>query len=161
MPDDFTVTGADDFLRLSKALKAAGETDMRKALHKGLRAAVKPVSERAEQKLREGLPYGTKGKAVTQVVQPRTGRDPGVRVVVRYGSKRASNAQLANAKGIIRHPVFADGGKTRKEWRWVNQDVPELKGWFDRTYTDSAPALLRALHGVLEGVADDIVRRAK
>ena len=158
---DFSVTGADDFLRLSKALKDVGDKEMRKALHKGLRDAVKPVMPDAEKRLADSLPYLNRGKAVSQVVQVKTGRDPGITVGVRYGSKRASNAQLANSKGVFRHPVFADGDKTRKEWRWVNQPVPDAEGWFDKTYQNAAPELRRGLERVLEDVADEIVRKAR
>lgn len=156
---DFEVRGADDFLRLSKALKAAGRTELRKELHKGLREGVKPVLPKAKKKLHDALPTPlAKTAAVRQVVQVKTGRDPGVTIAVRYGSKRASNAALANRKGIIRHPVFADDKKTRKEWRWVNQDVPDAKGWFDETYREAAPQMRRALEAALGSVIDKIVR---
>jgi hypothetical protein len=161
MADDFEIHGAAQFLRLSKALKDAGQTGLRKELNKGIRDGVKPLVPKAAQKLSEGLPNAISGKPVRQTVQVRTGRDPGVRVVVRYGSKRASNAKLANREGRIRHPVFADGEKTRKEWRWVNQDVPNAKGWFDETYTDAAPDLRRAIEAAMEAVAERIVREAK
>lgn len=165
---DFDVRGADDFLKLSKALKAAGEDKLRKELNKGIREGVKPVSVKAEKRLRESLPYAPRGggKAVSQTVQPRTGRDPGVRVVVRYGSKRASNAQSANSKGVIRHPVFADfdlnsGAVGRKGWRWVNQSVPSAKGWFDDTYRDAGPEVRRSIELAMQAVADEVVRKAK
>lgn len=159
--DDFSVRGADDFLRLSKALKEAGHTDLRKALHKSLRDAVKEVMPEAERKLAEELPYLKRGKAVTQVVQVKTGRDPGVTVGMRYGSKRSTNARLANSKGVFRHPVFADGEKTRKEWHWVDQPVPGAKGWFDKTYINAAPKIRRRIEGAMSDTVERIVREAK
>jgi len=161
MADDFTVRGAGDFMRLSKALKEAGRTDLRKQLHKGLRDAVKKVMPEAEQKLAEQLPYLKRGKAVNQVVQVKTGRDPGVTVGMRYGSRRSTNARLANSKGVFRHPVWADGAKTRKEWRWVNQPVPGALGWFDNTYRDAAPEIRRQIEAVMGDLINDIVRKAK
>jgi hypothetical protein len=161
MADDFAVHGADQFLRLSKALKEAGQTGLRKELNKAIRDGVKPVIPKAKKRLEDGLPRAIAKSAVQQVVQVKTGRDPGVSVAVRFGSKRASNAQLANSQGMIRHPVFADGKKTRKEWRWVNQNVPNAKGWFDDTYTAAAPDLRRAIEAAMQAVADRIVREAR
>jgi hypothetical protein len=158
--NDFEVRGAQQFLDLSKALKAAGDKPMRQALTAGMRKAVKPAMKQAQRRLKDGLPYGGRGNAASQTVQVKTGRDPGVSVVVKYGSKRASNAHLANTKGRIRHPVFADGEKPRKDWRWVNQEVPGLKGWFDETYRDAAPEIRKALEKAMEDIAQMIVAQA-
>lgn len=156
---DFTVKGADDFLKLSKALKEAGRTELRRDLHKALRAAVRAHTPKAERELAEHLPY-LKGrqKAVSHVAQVKTGRDPGITVGVRYGSKRATNARLANNEGRFRHPVFADGEKTRKEWRWVNQEVPGAKGWFDQIWQDATPEVRGALDVVMQDIADRVVK---
>lgn len=162
---DFEVKGADQFLRLSKALKAAGDTETRKALHKGLRDAVNDVKPKAAEALAEALPraLAARGKAVKQAVQVKTGNDPGVSVVVRYGKAGsglgAVNAQLVNRQGKFRHPVFPDPEKTRSGWHWVDQTVDGV-GWFDKTYENAAPEIRRALEQVLENVVDDIVRKA-
>lgn len=161
MIEGFEVRGTDQFLRLSKALKQAGHTDLRKRLHKGLRDAVKQVMPEAEQRLAEQLPYLKRGKSVNQVVQVKTGNDPGVTVGVRFGSRRSTNARLANTKGVFRHPVFADGEKTRKEWAWVNQSVPGAKGWFDKTYMEAAPDIRLQIEAVMGDVLDEIVREAE
>lgn len=157
-----SVQGADDFIRLSKALKAAGRTQMRKDLHKALRDAVKAHTPKAEQELAKYLPY-LKGrqKAVTQTAQVKTGRDPGVTVGVRFGSKRSTNARLANTKGVFRHPVYGRGNKTRKEWRWVDQPVPGAKGWFDRVWEESTPEVREQLRQVMQDIVERIVREAK
>lgn len=158
MASSFEVRGADDFYRLSKALKQAGQKQLRKELHKGLRDGVKPVVPKARDRLRDGLPSGMRA-TVQQVVQVKTGNNPGITVGVRYGSKRSTNARMANTQGVIRHPVFADAGKTRKEWRWVNQSVPDAKGWFDKTYAESAPEIRRALEVAMGRVINDIVKK--
>ena len=62
---------------------------------------------------------------------------------------------------MFRHPVWADGDKTRKEWAWVNQAVPGAKGWFDKTYMEAAPDIRRQLEAVMGDVLDEIVREAK
>lgn len=161
MIDGFEIRGTDQFVALSKALKHTGHADLRKKLHKGLRDAVKQVMPEAEQKLAEQLPYLKRGKSVNQVVQVKTGNDPGVTVGVRFGSRRSTNARLANSKGVFRHPVYADGDKTRKEWAWVNQNVPGAKGWFDKTYMEAAPDIRAQIETVMGDVLDEIVREAK
>lgn len=150
------VQGAEDFIRLSKALKAAGRTQMRKDLHKALRDAVKAHTPKAEQELAKYLPY-LKGrqKAVTQTAQVKTGRDPGVTVGVRFGSKRSTNARLANQQGRFRHPVFGNRGV------WVDQPVPGAEGWFDRVWEESTPEVREQLQQVLQDIVERIVREAK
>ena len=77
------------------------------------------------------------------------------------GSKRSTNARLANSKGVFRHPVFADGDLTRKEWAWVDQPVPGAKGWFDKTYINAAPDVRKRIEQVMQETVDEIVAKAK
>lgn len=166
MVADFEVRGADEFLRLSKALKEAGQTETRKALHKGLRDAVNAVKPEAADALASALPSGLsgRGKAVKQAVVVKTGADPGVSVVVRFGRAGrglgASNARQVNRSGTFRHPIYADGDKTRNEWGWVDQSTGG-EGWFDKTYQNAAPQMLRALEGAMQQVIDQIVQKAR
>lgn len=160
------VRGADDFLRLSKHLKVTGQKDLRKELHKGLRESVKPHTKKATDRLASALPSGLsgKGKATKQQVKVKTGRDPGVSVVVRYGKAGrgigASNARMLNRQGRFRHPVFARGG-SRGGWPWAAQSVPGARGWFDDTYRRAAPDIRKELGGVLDDVAQQIVDKSK
>lgn len=162
MAGDFSVTGADDFLRLSKALKGV-EPDLRKALHKGLRDGVKRAMPDAEQKFLALLPYMEKrrGKVLQQVALIKTGVNPGVTVGIRFGTRHSSNARLANSKGLFRHPVFADQEFERKDWKWVNQPISGATNWFVNAYMEAAPEIRAELEGVLEQVADQIVMRAR
>lgn len=159
MSNDFEVTGADQFLRLSKALKEAGHAEMRKSLHKGLRAAVDQVKPKAAAALAEALPSGLKGRGerVKQAVVVKTGADPGVSVVVRYGKAGrglgASNAKSINRSGKFRHPVYKTGA-------WAPQDTSG-QAWFDKTYSNAAPEILASLEKALQQVADDIVKKAR
>jgi hypothetical protein len=151
--DDFTVRGTGDFIRLSKALKAAGRTELRKELHKGMRKAARPLIPKARAEARARLPQS--GGLADQVareparVQVRTGRDPGVRVVI--GRKRGG-ARQAN-RGVIRHPVFGNRDV------WVDQRV--RPGWFDDPMRGEAPAIRRDVLRAMDDVADQVVRDAK
>lgn len=158
---DFKVTGADDFLKLSKGLKRSGNKPLRAKLNAGLKDTTRTLIPKAQQALADGLPADlrARGANVKQVVQVRTGADPGVRIAVRYGKRGrglgASNARLANRAGLIRHPVFGN------RERWVNTRVPRARDWFDGTYARSAPLIRPRLQRVLKDVADEVVREAK
>lgn len=150
---DFTVHGAEGFLALSKALKAAGRTEMRKTLHKGMKDAVKPLVPKARESARESLPKtGGLNKLVASASirpQVRTGRNAyGVRIVV--GSK--PGARSTN-RGVIRHPVFGN----REEW--VEQKVSS--GWFDDVMEAGVPAVRADVEAALARVVDDIIRGAR
>lgn len=151
MAEDFEVEGADQFLRLSKALKHAGRTELRKELNAGLRRAAKPLVRKTRTEALRRLP--SRGGLARQVarepqrVQVRTGaRTAGVRLVV---GKRDGGAQAAN-RGVIRHPVFGNRDV------WVNQRVPA--GWFDDTVKQNVPAVRRELEQALHDVAERVVR---
>lgn len=155
MSDDFSMEGAEQFYRLSKALKTAGETELRKELNKGLRNAAKPLIKDTRATALRILPKrGGLAQIVAkepQRVQVRTGdKTAGVRIVV--GKKRG--AARATNRGIVRHPVF--GIRTA----WVTQRVKP--GWFDDTLAEQGPGKVRPeLDAAIQRVADQVVSRAK
>jgi hypothetical protein len=157
--DFIELRGADGFLRLSKALKQAGQAELRKKLHKGMRDAVTAYKPKAEAALASALPSGLQGRSkVRQVIRVRTGADPGVSVVVRYGKTTrgglgASNARMLNHQGMIRHPTFGHPP-------WVNQPVGSSTGWFDDIWRASSPAVRRELELQVQSVLDQIAREA-
>lgn len=150
----FQVTGAEQFLRASKALKAAGELGLRKELHKAMRVAVKPLTPLTRAAAMEQLPkrggMNVRVAKAKQTPQARTGaRTAGVRLTV---GKSGSGARGANV-GVVRHPVFGDAKK------WVDQPVPNATGWFDETCRQHAPTLvLPALEVALHDLAYEIAR---
>jgi hypothetical protein len=153
MAEDFAVRGTDDFYRLSKALKHAGRTGMRKELHKGLQRAAKPLIPKTRREALHRLPR--RGGLAQQVarepqrVQVRTGATTaGVRVVV---GKKRGGARAAN-QGRIRHRVFGQDV-------WVEQRV--TPGWFDDTVRGDAPEIRRDLERVVEDFAKQVVREAR
>lgn len=154
MADDFEIRGADEFLRLSKALKHAGRTELRKDLTNGLKRAARPLTPKTRAEALRRLPQ--RGGLAAQVakepqrVQVRTGVETaGVRLVV---GKKRGGAQAAN-RGVIRHPVFGNRDV------WVSQSVPP--GWFDETIKGEAPAIRRELEKVLEDIAERVVRETR
>lgn len=149
MTDDFTVTGGEQVARLSKALREAGRTELRKELHKALREAAKPLIEETRAEALRRLPRrGGLAKRVAEAPQRlavSAGKDPGIRIVV---GKTKSGAKAAN-DGFIRHPVFGNREV------WVNQKVPA--GWFDDPLRASAPRIAPHVERAMQNVVDQIV----
>lgn len=150
--ENFRVDGAERFLALSKALKAAGQTELRKDLNKSMKDAVKPLIPKARDAAGRMLPQkGGLAKKVSKTPirpQVRTGQDTaGVRLVV--GKRRGSAAASTN-RGTVSHPVFKTGV-------WVQQSV--TPGWFDATLEAEAPAVTRqAIEDALEVMSQRVVR---
>lgn len=162
MPADFEVHGAADFLTLSKSLKHAERTTMRRELTKGVRDATKPLLPEAAAALAASLPSGlqSRGRRVKQRVQVKTGNDPGVTIAVPYGRRGAgglgaSNARLANTQGLIRHPLFGD------RENWYSTRVPQAQGWFDDYYSRQARRVLPEIESAMQRVIDQIVKEAR
>lgn len=146
--DDFAIQGADQFLRLSKALKAAGQTEVRKELNKALRDATKPLIVETRAAAGQRLPQrgglARRMSKAPQRVKVSTGRDPGVSIVLK--------AQPGIKNGTIRHPVF--GGPA-----FVTQRVDGT--WWDDTLEAGAPRVLPEIEKALAAVARQVLNQTK
>lgn len=147
---DFEVRGADDFLKLSKALKRAGRGDLRKELNKAMKVAAKPLVNVARDAFRSGLPSGgglnafMAKKPITVVT--RTGKDPGVSVKVAKADPRLDSA------GRLTHPVFG------RRPNVVQQVQP---GIFSTAMQAETPEIRGDLEQALENFAERIVREVR
>lgn len=148
---DFQISGVDDFLKLSKALKHAGHGELRKELNRRLKEAVKPLTPETRARALETLPkrggLAARVAKAPQRVAVKTGRDAGVALVV--GKRAGSGARSANT-GSVRHPVFGD----RKTF--VEQKVPA--DWFDGPARKAKPEVTKAVEQAMQSIVDDIVR---
>jgi hypothetical protein len=153
--------GVEDFFRMSKALKGAGRTELRRELHKGLKDGVKPLVKQANRVLAEGLPapLAARGNRTKQVVLVQTGKTPAITIGMRFGGRGTglgvSNARLANRLGVIRHPVWGN------RQVWANTPVPGALGWFDDTYAAGAPTIRPELDAAVRRVVEQIIREAR
>lgn len=154
-----SIKGADDFLKLSKALKAAGQTEFRKELHKGMRNAARPLIPEIRDAARQKLPHrGGLNERIAKKpyqAQVRTGSSTaGVRIV---GSKVEPRI---NAQGRVAHPVFGRTGKPKKPGgrNTVVQQVPAARGYFDRTLQEKGPQIRVAVAGALNDFAQRLAR---
>jgi hypothetical protein len=144
-----SIKGAEDLLALSKRLKAAGQTELRKELHKDMREAAKPLIPKVRKAAREQLPSaGGLNERIAKKPyrsQVRTGaRTAGVRIT---GSKVDPRIN----QGRVWHPVFGREGKAKNGGRnSVVQNVPSADGYFDDTLRDQGPAVREELRQVLD-----------
>jgi hypothetical protein len=146
------IKGTDDFYKLSKALKVAGQTGLRKELHKAVRDAAKPLIPKIRQAARKKLPKGGE-------LNERIAKKP-YRAQARTGAKTAG-VRITGTKvdprinqGRVYHPVFG-----RKPG--VVQQVPAAKGYFDETLSSEGPAVRDAVLQTLSDFTDRIVREAR
>lgn len=147
---DLRVQGAEQLVRVSKALKGAPK-ELRSELTKGITRAVKPLKQSAKAEARNSLPRrGGLGRRVAKTKLPHrrraTGNAAGVRVLAQPGA-------VADPKridrGRVRHPTFGRGP-------WVLQDVQP--GWFSRPMQDGAPQVRKELVKAMDDVARKIAR---
>ena len=142
--------GARDFLAVSKYLKTAGETGLRKQFHKTVRDAAKPLIPLVRQSARNAGPK--KGGLNERLAkkpyraQTRTGvNTAGVRIV---GTKVDPRI---NDLGRIAHPVF--GRKPS-----VVQYDPALKGYFDKPLQAAAPLVQKDVTAAMQDWTSRLLR---
>lgn len=128
-----SIQGANELLRISKALKSAGQKGLRNEFHATVRTAAKPLVPKVKQAARDKFPskgginehYAKKKySAVT-----RTGaKTAGVRIV---GAKLDPRT---DATGRVAHPIFGRKGKAKNKGKnMAVQTIPQAKGFFSGT----------------------------
>ena len=152
------IRGADNLLALSKKLKAAGQTELRKELHKAMRNVAKPLVPKIREAARKQLP--TAGGLNDRIAkkpyraQVRTGaKTAGVRIT---GTKVDPRI---NREGRVWHPVFGREGKAANGGRnSVVQKVPSAEGYFDETLRDEGPEVREELRSTLAAWSERLLR---
>jgi len=165
---DFEIHGADNFYRVSKALKAAGATGMRRELHNAMRRAARPLTKVAKGAAHEVFPkrggLADREEKIPFRSTVKTSRDQhGVEIVA---PGRFVAAKTTNEAGRFKKPVFGrvhpplTVAESRKTWTWRWQEVPGSEGWFDRAMEGSAPLVRPELEKALDNVIDEVIRGA-
>lgn len=149
---DLSITGADKFAKVAKALKQAGDKELQKELYSALNRATKPMRAEAKKSAEQRLPHaGGLNKRVARArmsTRRKTGKNPGVKIVA------TGMSQLAMMdKGRVRHPVWGNRG------RWVNQPIPQAEGWFTEPMQEGKPIAQREIIKTLNAVARKLARR--
>lgn len=148
MSADFEIKGAEQFLKLSKALKGAGRTELRKELNKRIKKAAKPAGDAVKDAARSGFPQrGGAGAFFAKkraTVVTATGKDPGVKIRFAKGDKRL------DTEGRLSHPVFGRPGS-----RAITRIQP---GILSGGFQESAPEVRKDIEAAIQSVIDDVVK---
>lgn len=148
------VEGGAQLREVALRLKLAGDVELKKAMYRNLRAATEPARKAVVAEERAVLPK--RGGLNEWVAETKVGhrtligaRTAGITLVQsRKGRTRPHDLRKMN-EGHLRHPVYADPSKSRRQWTWVEQDIPS--GWWDRPLLASRPIVLAAcLHAMHE-----------
>lgn len=154
MTDPISVTGADDIVAISKALKTFN-LELRKEFTRGIVAAGKPLIPIVREALAQSYPKsgGLAAKMARSRVRIalRTGtKDPGLSVVI-----PGIQAKLGEEYGFIRHPVYGRPGQTRREWTWVKQDIDT--GAINRAVIANLDKVIPDVEAILEQTATRVL----
>ena len=129
---------AAEFEAFAAKLKQA-ERKVRGAVRKGIRDAVRPLTEGVVEEGAEGLPGGLAAHVVAKGSRPQT-RQSARAVTVVFG-KKAGPQIGAIDEGSVRHPTF--GHKP-----WVSQSIPA--GAFSEALEGRLPEVRKAVAGQVE-----------
>jgi hypothetical protein len=148
------MSGASDFAALSRRLREAGETGLRRELAKALRTAADPIVReiRDSSNLRSYMPdrYAETLAADLSVstVQRGSIRSPGVRIQARTGTKKRKVGDVD--AGVLHHPLYGN----REHW------FLQLRGMKAGFFTDpcekSGPAVRDEILAAMDDVASKI-----
>jgi hypothetical protein len=150
---DIRVVGADKLARLSRALKDAGDKDLRRELGAGLRRAARPMRETFKAGALGFLPHrGGLAEEVAVGMRFTTKVGTGANPSVRITASLPGHDLPAINRGRLRKPVFGN----RKVW--VTQQIrPGF--WTDSGYV-AAPAVRVELVKAIDAVAAKLEAKA-
>ena len=156
--------------RLARAhvrMREAGRRDLQQQVGKAIRTAARPVVADVKKAYRE-LPNvspaarpGPQARATVAsavgLILRATGPNPQVRIYVAVSRLPKDMRALVFAweRGRWRHPVFANPEKTRREWRWVSQEV---RPPFRRAVRGHSRAFRTAVDGAIRDVLRELDR---
>ena len=150
MPLTLRVKGVEDFGRVAKKLKAAGEEGkgLRRELLKGINRETKPLRQAAKANARRTLPKrGGLARLVARASMTTKTRLSGASASVRIVAKKAEHIARID-KGTVRHPVFGN----RK--LWVSQSV--APGWFTKPMQEGSSKVRTAILQAVRNTAKKI-----
>lgn len=143
------IRGAEQFDRLARRLREAGDKDLRRELYAALNRSTKPVRGQVKANARAILPQrGGAARLVARssvTTRGKAGKHPSVRIVAKNGI----NLYAVN-RGILRHPLFG----RRKHW----YTTPVQPGWFTDPIERAKPHIQRELIEAMHDIAVKITR---
>lgn len=159
MAVDFETDGPEALRNLSRLLRTQADSkELKKGFVRELRKAGKPTTDALREALIESLPK--RGGAARSFRNARWGvrnRLTGENAGIRMASNKKHDYVSVN-KGRLRHPVFPDPARPRKDWRWIDQQVPAAKDFFDTTADEYTPEMREAILRAIDDLLDQIER---
>ena len=151
---DLRVTGAEDFRAVARAVKQAGDKDLRRELYRGINRTVKPLTQDVKDQMPRFLPdryAGELAKSLRVKTRTRAGANPAVFLTATAKTKKGKPRDLRSLnRGRLRHPLFGN----RREW--FDQSV--RKDWWTHPLLQGAPRVREELVEVLRDIARRIAR---
>lgn len=156
------VSGAEEFDRLARRLKEAGETGLRRELNKALNDAAEPFAKdiNAAEYLKPYMPdhYAEvlAGDMRVSTVKRSSAAAYGVAVRVQGRLRRRQVERLE--RGQLRHPVFARSDIDRRDWRWKTQEGGMKPGFFSDATKAAAPEVRQQMIDAIRTVEKKITK---
>lgn len=147
--------GVDQFARLARDLRVAGDVELLKRMRAGLAKSVRPAGGLVRASAAATLPSGYGAPVLAPSLSVRADIDAGfhtARASVKAhgrGNPRRRDIPGINA-GVLAHPVHGHRG------RWVRQNVDP--GFWDRPAAQLAEGAYNAMQGVLDDITDLIAK---
>lgn len=132
--------GLDEFKKLQAKLASADKKLVRR-VRKRLRDVAGPIGRIVLEKGAQGMPARGGLRAILQSRSKSAMSAVNSGVALRLSNKDAQITMLN--KGFVRHPVFPRGDRTRNQWHWVNQSVPDKA--YTKAFESMAPKVRQAL----------------
>jgi hypothetical protein len=154
--------GAAVFYEMSAKLKRAGRGDLRKQLHKDVRAAAKPLLPAVRRQAAARFPgRGGLNRHMSRGARYRTVAKTGITTA--GVSIRANRTDpRSDTRGRIAHPIPDGRGEFLRNDKghriMAVQHFPEAVGYFSETIEERAPLVRRELIDALERWADEFLR---
>jgi len=144
------------FVALGKALKDAGNKDLKKDLNKRIKKAAQPVvkSQRGRVKQLSSAPSEWRKSASRRTrvkADLKTKKRAGVRIITAPVKGEGAYARYMN-RGKWRHPVFGD------RENWVTQHV-QPRGWFDDPARFARQSVTKEVIKAMSDTVAEIARR--
>lgn len=157
------MSGAEDFDRLARRLKEAGEKGLRAELNRALNDSVKPFAKEisAVEYLKPYMPDRYAEVLARDLgattVKRSSAATYGVAVKVQGRVHRRRQVRLLN-RGLLRHPVFADSDIDRRDWEWKTQTGGMVPGFFDDAVKAAAPEIRQQMINAIQAVEQKVAK---
>lgn len=149
------IQGADKFLHVAKALKQAGDKELKRELGHAIKVSVAPMTQEVRDHVAQYLPSGYAPILARDLKTRQSWRTRGETVGLLLSGyakgKRERRHVKAINKGILRHPVFGNRGA------WVAQRV--RPGFWDEPLANAKERPAKEIRAALDSIARKLARK--